>query len=132
MKRGLATLATVAVVLLAMPGGVRGQATDTATLERGRELTRLFYEGELDTIAADFTEQMATALGGVAGLRTARQQITAQIGEETEVLDERTQAAGEHRVYYRSARFSGFAGRIGVQWTLDADGRIAGFFIRPE
>lgn len=125
-------LAVMVAALVMTPGVVLAQETDSATLERGRELTRMFYEEELDTIAADFTEQMSAALGGVAGLRTARQQITTQLGEETEVLAERTQMAGEHRVYYRSARFSAFAGRVGLQWTLDADGKVAGFFIRPE
>jgi hypothetical protein len=108
------------------------QDPDSVIVQRGRELTQLFYDREYDRVVASFNDEMRTALGGTAGLRSFREQVTEQVGDETEVIAENVSASGEYRVYRRSVRFSRFAGTLAVVWTFDRDGMVAGFLIQPE
>ena len=111
--------------------GAQAQVADSVALERGRELTNLFYDGDMDAVVALFDDTMREAIGGPDGLSAFRQQITDQLGAETEVSNEEIIAQGEHRVYVRTARFEKFGGPINVVWAFDTAGRVAGFQVRP-
>jgi hypothetical protein len=114
------------------PAQQEAQQEDADVLERGRELTEAFYQGELAEVVEAFNDDMRSALGGVEGLDTFRDQVLAQLGTETEVLDEQVTSPAGHRVYQRSARFERGPGSVVVLWAFDGDGRVAGFSIRPE
>lgn len=131
--RRVAIAALAALVVSALPTTSFAQDPDSAVMQRGRELTRQFYDSDMDPVAAAFTEDVRTRLGGTAGLRTFHEQVMAQLGGEVEVVNERVTTSGVHRVYHRSARFEKAGPTVvAVVWSLDADGRVAGFFIRPE
>lgn len=113
-------------------GSSSGTVHDSSeTLEQGRELTRQFLVGELDLIWARMTENMRDAIGSEEKLAEFRQAIESQAGEETEVLDEQVTAQPPFLVYLRTAAFSKTGGAVVIQWALDSDGKIAGFFVRP-
>lgn len=106
-------------------------APDAAILEQGRELTRQFYDREIDALWERMSAQMIEAMGGKGELASFRDQVEGQLGSETEVLEEQTTTSGAYQVYARKASFSKIATPVVVQWTLDPEGAIAGFFIRP-
>lgn len=105
---------------------------DDPHMERGRELTRAFYEGDLDPVVEAFTDQMHTALGGGDGLATFRDQVLGQLGTEAELLDEQVTESAGHHVYQRRVRFQNAPDPVLVTWAFDAQQRVAGFSIRPE
>lgn len=100
-------------------------------LERGRELTAEFYAGETDSLWSQMSEQMRAAFQNKENLVAFRQQVEEQLGDETEVLNEEVAPAPPYQVYVRTASFEKGEGPVVVQWTIEADGTVAGFFIRP-
>jgi murein DD-endopeptidase MepM/ murein hydrolase activator NlpD len=101
-------------------------------MQRGRELTQAFYEGELDPVVEAFTDQMRTALGGRDGLATFRDQVLGQLGSEAELVYEQVTETAGHHVYERRVRFENAPDAVLVTWAFDAQQRVAGFSIRPE
>lgn len=114
-----------------------GQPTANASrpeagiLEQGRELTRQFYERELDALWERMTAQMIEAMGRKEELAKFRGHVGEQFGDETQVLDEKVISHAPFQVYVRWASYSKIGVPVVVQWTLDSEGKIAGFFVRP-
>lgn len=100
------------------------------TLERGRWLTEQFYAGETETVWERFNGPMREALTSQANLAAFHQQVSEQLGRETERLSERVDPVPPYEVYVRSATFEHGTSPVIVQWTLTEDGQVAGFFIR--
>jgi len=103
----------------------------TAVMDRGRELTALFYKGETGQIWSRMTPEMQNMLGSEEKLAAFRQQVDGQLGAETKVIDEKTTASAPYQIYLRTASFSKFGKPVAIQWTLDANGQVAGFFVKP-
>src|SRR5690606_5042938 len=124
MKKLLfALLAALAVTASAQP------SADEA-LERGRQLTQAFYAGELAPIAQDFSAEMIRAVGDESALRSVREQLLAQLGDELQVLDERVDLVQGLRVYCRVARFERDGGPVLVKWSFGEGTEIAGMLFR--
>lgn len=121
-----AALLAVAAVAFAQP-----VADQAAALERGRELTRAFYAGELAPIAQALSAELAEAVGGEAGLRAFRDQVTQQLGNEIQLLDEQVHEVTGAMVYARTARFEGYGGPVLVNWAVDRAGTVVGFQVQP-
>lgn len=98
----------------------------------GRELTSQFYAGEMGPVWSRMNQEMRKGLGSEANLAAFRKQVEGQLGSETEVQDEKVIASPPYQVYLRTVSFSKFDKPIEVQWALDAEGNIAGFFIKPK
>lgn len=121
--------AAVAIALITVPAAAQD---DTARLtEKGRTLTQQFYTGEYEAIAAEFDDQMKTAIGGAEGLGAFHAQLQEQLGSETEVLSERVTTADAHRIYERSVKFEKFPGTIAITWVFDSEEKVSGFQVRP-
>ena len=71
------------------------------------------------------------AIGSLADMDVVKDQIVQQVGVEVELLEETVTEAQGFDVYLRFARYDGFDGRILVQFAMDAEGRIGGFYVRP-
>jgi hypothetical protein len=52
------------------------------------------------------------------------------LGPESKVLDEKVIQSGGYQVYLRTATFPKWDKPINVIWSLDSEGRVAGFFIK--
>ena len=100
-------------------------------VELGRELTRQFYSGEIAQVWSRMTPRMKAALGSAENLAGFRKQVETQAGLEQAVLDEKVETLQGLQVYRRIARFSKAPGEVEVRWTLDGEGHVAGFFVRP-
>jgi hypothetical protein len=96
----------------------------------GRELTSLFYKGDTAPIWARMTDEMKKGLKGEDTLGSLKQQMDAQLGSESKIVDEKVIQSGGYQVYLRTAAFPKWEKPINVIWSLDSDGRIAGFFIK--
>lgn len=101
-------------------------------LEMGRERSDAFIAGDLEPIWEDMTTQMQEGLGSLDEFTAFHEQVTSDLGEEEEVLDERASTEGEFEVYLRTAQWSQFEGPVLMQWAFDTENRIAGFFVQPE
>jgi murein DD-endopeptidase MepM/ murein hydrolase activator NlpD len=100
-------------------------------LATGRQYTAWFYAGETARIWERFSPEMKAALASAESLAQFRRQVIDQIGTEDKVLAEKVAPSGQFQVYLRKVKFSGAATPVDVQWTLQLDGGVAGFFIRP-
>lgn len=99
-------------------------------LDLGRAYTAWFYGGELAKLRERFAPEMQAAMSADA-LQTFRKQVDEQLGPETGVVDEKVTPNGPYQVYVRTASFAKFPGKVVVQWTLDGEGKVGGFFVRP-
>jgi len=105
---------------------------DGGAMERGRELTQAFYDGDTATVWAAFDEQMKNTLGSEQQLAAFRDQIKNRFGAEVAVDDEQVTEQQGYEVYLRTVRFekSGEL-KFHVQWAFDEQGGVAGFYVRP-
>jgi len=129
--RGLA-LAAFATVLLPLGAHAAEVAKSSdPTIAMGRELTQLFFAGKTDVLWLRMTEPMQAALKSPEAFAAFRTQVQAQLGAEDEVLSEKTDTVAGARLYLRNARWSKAPAAVTMQWALDVEGKIAGFYIRP-
>lgn len=128
--RSAALPTLVALALLAGARPLAAQVPDP--LATGRQYTAWFYAGETARVWERFSAAMKDAIGSADRLAQFRRQVIDQIGTEEKVLDEKVAPSGQLQVYLRKVKFSGAATPVEVQWSLQLDGRVAGFFIRPE
>jgi len=105
-------------------------AEDTMTL--GRTLSVDFREGRMQTLWDRMTPQMREALGRIEALEDVRAAVAEQFGAERTLLSEEEGEAQGHRLYLRTAQHEKGAAPLVTRFAFDADGRIAGFFVRPR
>jgi hypothetical protein len=133
-KTGFRTMFAVITMLagtaLAGQAPVPADDPSSTTIRNGREMSTLFLEGDTAAAWARFSPDMQAAMTAEA-LAAFRTQVAAQLGEEQSIVSEDSQLAQGVAVYVRTARWSKHDGDIVMQWAFDAEGRAAGFFIRP-
>jgi len=112
--------------------GVDAGAADQATIDRGRENTRLFYEGEHEALWARLAPSLQQSYGTQEALPGFRAEVQAEIGDELELLDESVVTSGDVRNYLREVRFSSIDAVIVVHWGFDADDAVVAFSVRPK
>ncbi|MDX1549299.1 MAG: M23 family metallopeptidase [Lysobacter spongiicola] len=106
--------------------------TQERTLAEGRQLSRLFLEGDTDTVWDRMGPDMRQGLGSPSNLAGFRKQVGDQLGEETAVQDEAALVEDGIRVYRRVSTWSQHSGPILVTWAFDDEGMVVGFFVRPQ
>ncbi|MDH3283705.1 MAG: peptidoglycan DD-metalloendopeptidase family protein [Acidobacteriota bacterium] len=122
----------VACALVAVSVAVYAE-TDPApksAKDYGETYTEWFYQGELEKLYELFSSDMQAALP-LDSLRAFREQAVSQLGVEKELLDESVTERDGFDVYLRTARFEKFDGAIHVVWSIDAEGIVSGFYVRP-
>ncbi len=130
MALGLAATLTVPAAMAAQEQGT--VTSDSAAMAKGRQYTDWFYQKEFSQLWEVMGPQMRQALGGSESiLPTVWSQVNSQVGQETEVVEEEVTQAQGLWVYLRRARYSGFLGIILVQFAMDENGTVGGFFVRP-
>lgn len=123
---------SVALALAAslFSSGLAGAQTDPLT--NGRDRSEAFLSGNIEPLWRDMTADMKTALGDVDALPILRSDLEVQLGAEARILTEEVIKDQGFDVYMRTARWSKSEADIIMQWTFDANGQIAGFFVRPK
>ncbi len=115
--------------MIALSFPADSQETEAQTW--GRDLTSLFYEGEVEEIWDLFSDVMRQAIGSVEQLKTFQQQTMEQFGPESNLVSETTNGRQGLRVYERVVEYENLETEVQVQWAFDANGVIQAFGIRP-
>ena len=122
-----------ALILLLTAVDVVAQAgLDQRLATRGRSLTTMMYEGDLQPIWDGSSTTLQETLGSIDTIRDVRQQLLESLGSETALAEERTFRQEDLDIYVRTVTFEHTAdNRYFVQWAFDRKGAIQGFTIRP-
>lgn len=134
-RRWMAALSILCLgIALAGPAFAQEEADLDDPMERGRAATGWFYDGELQKILdLGVTGQMQEAIPDLEAWQRVHDQVAGQLGDEIEVLDETVTEAQGMQVYLRTVHFAQTGNRpVVVQWAFDPEGRIAGFYVRPQ
>lgn len=123
--------ACAAALLIATAGTAMAQQPDTARMATGRTYARWFFEGRTDTLWSLMSPQLRERLPTAAQFAAFRQGVTAQTGAETEIVRETASDRDGVTVYERVSRFASAPTPLQLIVATTADGRIAGFGIRP-
>ena len=125
--RMMHALASAAVILLAVL-----TTAGADPMIDGRAYSDAFLKGDIDRVWSRMDGQMQGALGSEETLDQLRSTLRRDFGEEAEVLEEEIGEADGYSVYLRTSRWTKAPGPLVMQWTLDGDGNVAGFFVRPK
>jgi hypothetical protein len=126
-----AIAAFVAVLLpLSAYAAEAGKATDP-TIAAGRELSDLFLLGKTGVLWQRMTAPMQAAIKSEDALAAFRKQVEAQLGTEHEVLSETIDTVQGKQVYLRRALWSKAPTAVTMQWALEGNGNVVGFYTRP-
>jgi hypothetical protein len=136
MYRPIARLAVVAILLSLCASPAFAQAgavlADPNSPAWGRQFTTWFYDGQVDSLIAHFDTAMTAALSKDALLQF-RDQVAMQGGNETDVLTEAVEPKDRYLIYRREVHMSNAGDMvIVVNWSIDKDRKISGFYIRPK
>lgn len=117
-------------IAVTLPVSAQGNP-ESEVVNQGRLYAMWFYEDDFSQLWDRFLPEMKEALGSVESLDAVKDQVTADLGLEVELLKETMIDAQGYHVYLRFARFDGYEGRVLVQFALDDEGMIGGFYVRP-
>lgn len=98
----------------------------------GRARSQAFLDGDIGSIWSQMDAQMQGALGSADALKQLLSALRRDFGEEKEVVSEEIAEQDDYTIYLRTSQWSKAATPLMMQWTFDAEGRIAGFFVRPK
>lgn len=115
---------------MGLVAGVVPAAEKPDALAIGRRWTQLFFDRSLTELRQDFTPAMGHAMQ-LESLSIFYEQVRTQLGAERKRIGEEVTERDSLQVYRRVAYFDNHAGPIEVVWTIDAQGKAAGFFVRP-
>ncbi len=104
---------------------------DAAVRAMGERWAAAFYKGDTQALWDRFDDGMRGALKSKAGLDAFREQVSAQAGGESQILEERVEHKDGVAVYIRDARFDKAPMPLRMTIAFDASGAIVGFAIRP-
>jgi hypothetical protein len=123
-------IAAAAACLWAAPLAAQQPATDADFIALGRKYTEWFYAGQGDSLFAHLLPggKIASPAEIVAG----RDQMTARVGSEVKVLEEKLNRRKGRRQYWREARFDNLEEPMVVRFLFDDAGAIAGVGLGPK
>jgi hypothetical protein len=119
----------IALMGLAPSPAAEGAPDPEAVKATAREYVKLFYAADLQPVHDKFTDEMKGTMP-FEDLQEMRRTVGLQLGDESELLDERIESRDGYVTYVRRARFTKYKGEVESQWVL-RDGRIAGVQFRP-
>jgi len=99
-------------------------------MELGRKYTQWLYTGQFDSLFVHMKEEMRSEMGSPDDMAGQFDQFTAQVGDETGVVDEKVVMRKGNPQYWRTAEFSMAPEPIMIRWVI-VDGEIWGIGINP-
>jgi hypothetical protein len=103
-----------------------------ATLAAGRDLTRRFYSGDLKPVWDRMSVAQRNELGSLENLASFRTTVQDLVGDEVHLLAEETLRAEGQDTYLRRVRYEKSAEPFALKWTIDDQGNVTDFSIRPS
>ena len=102
-------------------------ANDADVLARGRELTRLFFEGETKSVWSQMDPGMQGFMRSEESLSRFYKQSQIEMGEEGEVLSETVEKLVGFAIYERTSRWSKADVPYVIRWEISDNGSVGGF-----
>lgn len=99
-------------------------------LELGRKYTQWLYGAQFDSLFAHMSDGMRTDMGSADTMAGQFDQFTAQMGEETKVVEEKVVMRKGNPQYWRTADFSMAPEPIMIRWVI-VSGEIWGIGVNP-
>jgi hypothetical protein len=130
LSRPLATTPTTEIPTPPPPAAAPVPRVDPAELATVHRYTQMFYDGQLDLLHQEFSDEMRQVVP-LEQLSSIHEYAITNYGMETRIISEDTQEKDGVRGFVRWARFDKTDEIIEIQWMLKANDEIAGFFIRP-
>jgi hypothetical protein len=133
MKR-MKTIGLASLLLLLAGAAATGHAQGTApdTLALGRKYTLWFYSGQVDSLWAHHSEAAKKAMGSAKSYLDQIVEISAELGTEQQVLEERFVRRLGKTQYWRTATFSAASEPFMVRWAFGPNGEIEGLGLNPK
>lgn len=105
---------------------------DDSTLAKGRAAAAAFLAGDTAAIWRQMTPEMQRAAGASeAAFADLCAQLLRDYGSEAPAPREEVLDQGETQTYRRIGTWSNSTTVLALQFSFDADGRIAGFYLQP-
>lgn len=118
----------------AQPVAAEAPLSDERVIELGQRYADLVYAGDIEALWQHFDPEMKAEVGSADAFAGTIDQIFAQTGPETMIVDEEVvdPRSEDIRVYQRRARYANMGGMDAyLIIALRPDGSIAGLFVRP-
>jgi len=137
-------LAALPATLLAQTDGASATTQATATpapakvvhpkvgneIELGRQFTMWLYFGQFDSLYTRLDAESRTELGSPEKMAEEFDSFVAQVGEETELIEEKVVMRNGNPQYWRTANFSQASEPIMLRWVI-VNGEIRGIGANP-
>lgn len=120
----------LALVSVSAPGASQAISSGQA-LELARKYLADIHQGKAEGLWQKMTPAMQAALKDPETWKAVPAQFKSQLGEEGNVENERVVPGIHMQIYSRLSEFSAIPGKFVTTFTLDDQGQIAGFFVRP-
>ena len=129
---------TVAVAasapVVAAPAPAAARLSEEETMRLGREAAALIFAGDIDALWPRFDAQVQAQAQSADNFAQLTQQVFAQIGEETNLVEEEVLAPEQQpglSVYRRRGHYMTIMQDANLLVAFNADGTIAGVNIQP-
>jgi hypothetical protein len=99
-------------------------------LELGRKFTQWLYTAQFDSLIAHMSEEARKEMDIPSALSEGLDQLSAQAGEETGVVEEKVVMRKGNPQYWRTANFSMMAEPLQIRWVI-VNGEILGIGMNP-
>ena len=119
--------ASCLALALAIPASGRAQGA----LDRGRELTRQLFEGDVISLQPSLSPKFIQAIGGPEGLPLLAAKLKKEAGNELNVLEEHAFQESGFTTYLRVSRFTKMPS-VTTRWVWDPEGRVVGGTVVPS
>jgi len=98
--------------------------------ELGRKYTQWLYTGQFDSLFTHMSEDARKEMESATAMAAQFDQFTAQVGDETKVLEEKVVMRKGNPQYWRTAEFSMAPEPVMIRWVI-VNGEIWGIGINP-
>jgi hypothetical protein len=117
------------------PAAASGQQASLPTIDAasiGRQATRYFYRGRVDSLWAMVSPSWQKELGSPDWFLHQARELRLAAGEEERLVRDEVQVREGQPQYWRTAKFSTYpAEPVVLRWIIMPDGRIGGLGVNP-
>ena len=99
-------------------------------IDLGRKYTEWLYTGRFDSLFTHMSEDARKDMESASAMASQFDQFTAQVGDETKVLEEKVVMRKGNPQYWRTAEFSMSPEPVMIRWVI-VNGEIWGIGINP-
>lgn len=124
------SLAAVAALTLAAPLQAQTASPMADSLAHARRITQWFFTSQADSLI-QFVPPADREKMTKQAILTRVGELTARVGTETEVLEERFVKRNGQTQYWRTSKYTLASEPIMVRWVLNAKGEILGMGLNP-